>query len=163
MRLTCWWYRPTLVSQPQDTFLVRLRMETTENPMRPWIVDTCHRHLWDSLWCVHTTEGCLHTAFDAIDTELDEDQKIVSQYDGLMPDIVEDMAFADIFSLTSARILIFPTADHTLGRYHILYWLSRNSEMVGAPVMLRTMDCCVACAVKQATEDQRSWTWCVVT
>jgi hypothetical protein len=158
------------MTQPQDRFIVELRFGyqspgsqfDEQNTLRAntarasdsqWVVYTGLKELYDSMAPVHRTESCDHMPPKPgpITVKLEHHAIIVKEYVGVLRHRPE--------ALSGVRVWVCPTAGSPQHRWYTLWWL-RYQTSISPRVMLKGNECCVACAVTQASS--MGGEWCVV-
>jgi hypothetical protein len=147
------------ISQPLDRFILRLRLGyTTPSTYHSFdgdeerIACTGYKDLFDCLALVHKTRQCEHDCATPVLLKLENDTIIVDRYFGRL--------MSRPPALSSARIWVCPTVGEKESRWYTLWWLNQQTH-VQCRVMLKGRDCCISCAVMQASK--QGGEWCVIT
>lgn len=137
-----------------DRFVVQLRLQyaSPDDTYHPHIETTGYKELFDSLLRVRTAESCPHVLGRPPALELRQDAVVLKYYYG------EAVGSAKCEEVNGYRIWICPTMGMNVSRWYTIRWLHQQKSLNG---MLKGLNCCVACAVSQAREQEGRW--CVIT
>lgn len=140
-----------LVGEKGDAFMVSLRMSLEPSKSGYLTVHgqsirrTGYNELWSALWATQKTDHCSHTPHCGDKIKLEPGWVVVSGYE-------DHGSFEDI-----GRLMICLTACDPVARWRALIGIREHVSGGSHRILLRTVDCCLQCAVDQALRRPGHW------
>lgn len=140
-----------LVGERGDCFVVSLRM-SLKRSKNSYLTShgqstrrTGYNELWSALWGTRKTDHCSHTPHSGDKILLEPGWVVVSGYEN-------HGAFEN-----NGRLIICLTAFDPVARWRALIGIREHSIRESYQVLLRTVDCCLQCAIDQALKRPGRW------